>query len=227
VPPGILPQPVAGACRTRHDRLVVQIAANVGGQFGRRAIAAGAILLQRLHRDPVEIAAQHAHELSWARCRALRPSRLMYPIAPTLVLGRGGSSSRNLRSNSSSGCFCPACFQTAAPGQQHIENNSQRVDVGARVDVLHIRVSLLRTHVSGRSHKMSQLREHALARDRGVVALASPKSMMRGTGLPSTSTTRMFAGFRSRWMMAFWCACCTPSQAWMKSSSRSAILSFF
>ena len=44
------------------------------------------------------------------------------------------------------------------------------------------------------------------------VALAKPKSMIRGTGLPSTSPTRMFVGFRSRWMMAFWCACCTPSQ---------------
>src|ERR1700685_2508237 len=26
-------------------------------------------------------------------------------------------------------------------------------------------------------------------------------------------------------MMAFWCACCTPSQAWMKISKRAAMLS--
>src|ERR1035438_5301336 len=45
----------------------------------------------------------------------------------------------------------------------------------------------------------------------GVAALASPKSMIRGTGLPSTSATRILAGFKSRWMMAFWCAYCTPS----------------
>jgi hypothetical protein len=61
---------------------------------------------------------------------------------------------------------------------------------------------------------------------RGVVALASPKSMMRGIGFPSTSITRMLAGFKSRWMMAFWCACCTPSDAWMNNSKRSRILTF-
>src|ERR1700689_931549 len=32
--------------------------------------------------------------------------------------------------------------------------------------------------------------------DCSEIALASPKSIMRGTGLPSTSTTRMFVGFR-------------------------------
>ena len=63
MPPNILPQAVASACRTRHDRLMVQIPPNVGGQLGRRAVAASAILLQRLHRDPVEIAAQQAHQL--------------------------------------------------------------------------------------------------------------------------------------------------------------------
>ncbi len=29
-------------------------------------------------------------------------------------------------------------------------------------------------------------------------AFAGPKSIMRGVGLPSTSTTNMFAGFKSR-----------------------------
>src|SRR6185437_2447549 len=36
------------------------------------------------------------------------------------------------------------------------------------------------------------------------IALASPKSIMRGTGFPSISTTRTLAGFRSRCMIAFW-----------------------
>jgi len=38
---------------------------------------------------------------------------------------------------------------------------------------------------------------------RCAVALATPKSMIRGSGLPSTSLTRMFEGFKSRWMIAF------------------------
>ena len=33
--------------------------------------------------------------------------------------------------------------------------------------------------------------------------------MIFGAGLPSISVTRMLDGFKSRWMMAFWCACWT------------------
>ena len=38
------------------------------------------------------------------------------------------------------------------------------------------------------------------------VALATPKSMTLGTGLPSYRATRTLVGLRSRWMMPFWCA---------------------
>ena len=46
-----------------------------------------------------------------------------------------------------------------------------------------------------------------------------PKSITFGTGTPSCSVTRMFDGLRSRWMMPFWCACCTAWQTVMNSSS--------
>ena len=36
-----------------------------------------------------------------------------------------------------------------------------------------------------------------------AVALATPKSMTLGIGLPSMIVTRMLAGFRSRWTMPF------------------------
>ena len=54
-----------------------------------------------------------------------------------------------------------------------------------------------------------------------AVALATPKSITFGTGLPSIIVTRMFAGLRSRWTIPFWCACCTAWQIGTKSSSRS------
>ena len=38
---------------------------------------------------------------------------------------------------------------------------------------------------------------------RPLVALARPKSITLGTGLPSWLSTRMFVGFRSRWMIPF------------------------
>ncbi len=61
---------------------------------------------------------------------------------------------------------------------------------------------------------------------RWAVALATPKSMILGTGSPSWTVTSTFEGLRSRWMIPFWCACWTPSQTWMKSLSRSRVSSW-
>ena len=44
--------------------------------------------------------------------------------------------------------------------------------------------------------------------------------MIFGTGNPSRSLTRMLDGFRSRLMMPFWCACCTPSHTCKNSAIR-------
>ena len=59
------------------------------------------------------------------------------------------------------------------------------------------------------------------------MALAMPKSMTLGTGLPSWSVTSTLEGLRSRWMIPFWWACCTAWQTWTNSSSRSRIVSLF
>ena len=52
------------------------------------------------------------------------------------------------------------------------------------------------------------------------VALATPKSMTLGVGRPSTSVTITLLGFRSRWMIPFWWACCTAWQTATNNSSR-------
>ena len=52
------------------------------------------------------------------------------------------------------------------------------------------------------------------------VALATPKSMTLGVGRPSTSVTSTLLGFRSRWMIPFWWACCTAWQTATNNSSR-------
>ena len=52
------------------------------------------------------------------------------------------------------------------------------------------------------------------------VALATPKSITLGVGRPSTSATITLQGFRSRWMIPFWCACCTAWQAATNRRSR-------
>ena len=43
----------------------------------------------------------------------------------------------------------------------------------------------------------------------------------------SAIVTRMFPGLRSRWMIPFWCACCTPSHTLAKISSRDSVSSLF
>ena len=56
--------------------------------------------------------------------------------------------------------------------------------------------------------------------------LGSPSPWPRRSRSPSapagrrTVPTRMFDGFRSRWMIPFWCACCTAWQTGTNSSSR-------
>jgi len=52
------------------------------------------------------------------------------------------------------------------------------------------------------------------------VAFATPKSITFGVGRPSTSVTRTLPGLRSRWMIPFWCACCTAWQTGTNNSRR-------
>ena len=47
---------IAGACRTRGDRLVGQVAAEVGGQRGRRRVAPPAVFLERFRDDGFDVA---------------------------------------------------------------------------------------------------------------------------------------------------------------------------
>ena len=54
------------------------------------------------------------------------------------------------------------------------------------------------------------------------VALATPKSITFGVGRPSTSVTSTLPGFRSRWMIPFWWACCTAWHTATNSSSRAS-----
>ena len=66
---------VSSTRRARHDRFVIQVATNVGGQFGGRAITASAVLFQSLHGDPVKVSAQQRGSVVWAPYCALPLSR--------------------------------------------------------------------------------------------------------------------------------------------------------
>ena len=57
VPPGELPQPIPGRRRAGLHRLVGQVALEVARQAVGRLVSPVAVLLQRLHHDPVQLAA--------------------------------------------------------------------------------------------------------------------------------------------------------------------------
>ena len=60
IPPGELAEAIRGRWRTGVDRLVVQVALQVHRQPVGRLVPPIAVLLQRLHHDPVELAAHDA-----------------------------------------------------------------------------------------------------------------------------------------------------------------------
>ncbi len=55
---------------------------------------------------------------------------------------------------------------------------------------------------------------------RWFVALATPKSITFGTGLPSATVTRTFDGLTSRWITPFWWACWMAAHTWRNRASR-------
>ena len=51
-----LPQPVGHPRRSSNDRFVVQVPVDVGGEFRCRPVPSGAVLFQRFHDDPIQVA---------------------------------------------------------------------------------------------------------------------------------------------------------------------------
>jgi hypothetical protein len=62
---------------------------------------------------------------------------------------------------------------------------------------------------------------------RVCIALATPKSITFGTGLPSCRVTITFDGLTSRWMIPFWCACCSAWHTGRNNSTRSRVETLF
>ena len=137
-PPGLL-QPVSSARRPGDDGFVVQVPLEVRRQAVGRLVAAGAVLLQALHHDPVQVAPDQFHQmhafgavlfggggegfpLQRAQARA-RPRRLLFADRPAhgvqTLLGqflrverRAGRSA--VRRAARPGCRCRCACQCPA-----------------------------------------------------------------------------------------------------------------
>ena len=101
-----LREPIPRRRRARLHRLVGQVAHHVGGEVVGRLVPPPPVLLQRLHHDPVQLAAHRPVELP--RVGAAAAPRRSCSVAPSVlsrVLGLGGSSSRMIRRISSKAAF--------------------------------------------------------------------------------------------------------------------------
>ena len=177
------------ARRTGHHRFIVQMALNVRGQAVGRFVTAGAVFFQRLHHDPVQVAAHQMNQFGRLGLPVLGrlPSGPLASIVLKRVEGRGGSFSRIVRRISSR----PACskllgVERRLAGQQFVKQHAQAVNVAARVNVQPAHLRLLRTHVGGRADELLEGGEERLVGQVWpCVALAMPKSITLGTGTPS------------------------------------------
>ena len=151
VPPHKLPQPVCRRRRTRLHRFIRKVALYVHREAVGRLVAAVAVLLQRLHHDPIQFASHQLRQprrfrpaVGGQRRQALRRAQLRARFRRLLLADH------------------PQHFQHAglgqrlagkrrAAGQQLVQEHAQRVDVAAGVDVELVDLGLLGRHVFQRT----------------------------------------------------------------------------
>jgi hypothetical protein len=146
-----LADPVAGAGRTGLDRLVLQVALDVAGEGGGGVVAARAVLLERAHDDPVEVAPHLA-----AQARGLGAPPLGQVVEGLRGLGQARAGAGRLLLADETQAFAqrrgaqPRTERCRA-GEQLVEQHAQRVHVRPRVDVERAQLRLLGAHVLERA----------------------------------------------------------------------------
>ena len=147
--PHELPQPVGPAGRGGQHRLVRQVPQDVGREAVGRLVAPRAVLLQRHHHDPVEVPLQGPLQVRRLDVAAGRD------VGERIGRAHLGARFRRVdladhpqHLQDRTPLELPG-IQRRRPGQQLVEDHSQRIDVGPRVDVHQRRVGLLGRHVRG------------------------------------------------------------------------------
>ena len=89
-------------------------------------------------------------------------------------------------------------IERLSPYEELVEKHTERVHVGPRIDIEIRHLGLLWTHVLRRSNKLAEFRVDGVLRQSLRGRLATPKSMIFGTGLSFCTVTRTFDGLMSR-----------------------------
>jgi hypothetical protein len=195
---------VPSARRSGHDGFVAQVPPNVSGHSDRRLVPSGPVLLERLHRDPVQVPAKLAHEVANFCVAFLGGFGRVPPGA-----GNPGAGFWRIDFPDDPADLVEASLpqrlpiEGQRPREQFVEQHPERINVGSRVDVESGQIGLLRAHVLRRADEHADLGEE---RPVGQVLrrrLCDSESITLGTACPSATVTRMFDGLRSRWMTPF------------------------
>ena len=147
--------------RNRQHRFVPQIPPNVRGEIRGRAVAARPVLFERLQRDGVQVA---AHLFGQRRRLGLALASHVRRRGRVLRADLGARLGRILLAQPPQE-FVECDFsqiERRRARQQFVKNDAERIDVGARVDILARRIGLLRAHV----FRSADQRPHA--REQGV-----------------------------------------------------------
>ena len=152
---------VSNGRRDRGNRLVLQVPPNIRGEFRRRTIATRPIFFQSLQSDRVQVAANLPGE-----CLRLGPA----------LLSQSRRRGRILRADL--GAWLRRVVLAQPPQefvqsdssqiegwhthQQLVKQDAERVDVGARINILTRRQGLFRAHILRSSDERSHAREHSV-----------------------------------------------------------------
>ena len=155
-------QPVRRRRRASLDRLIVEIMLQLPRQRPGRLVAPAAILVERLHHDPIQLAPDDFFQ----------PGRLGAPVS-------GDGRQRAARTEPRAGFgrllladnpqhFIERCtpqpmlVEGSAAREQLVQQYTQGIDIAPRIDVQLIELGLLGTHVFDRPHDLTELRKHGL-----------------------------------------------------------------
>ena len=157
--------PAAGWARS--DRFVLQMPSQVDGERAGAFVAAGAILLERLEHDPIEVA-PHGGDQSW-RFRGSESGDDGLFTNGQLAQARrrlgGISFADGSPQRIDAGPKQLLAVERRPSGEQLVEQHAERIDVAASIDVHGAHARLFRTHVGGRAEKQLGVSEDGLVRE--------------------------------------------------------------
>jgi hypothetical protein len=167
-------QSVELAGRAGEDRFVVEVALDVGREFQARGVPARAVLLQRLHHNPVQIGIDLLGGPGlgfrvWGSGFRVPSSGFRVPGSITLLAQPGARFGRLLLANDPAHLIQAGLEQALGRerrlAREHfVEEHAEAVDVAPRVDVEAAHLGLLGTGVGRRANERLELREIALVR---------------------------------------------------------------